>query len=101
MDGVGGDLIGAVLGGEDREAVRPERQRLGSQRPSPSISSRARGSTNLSAGIHSSPVPGCVDGWSKLHKRFGRLPGQDVFKPAIFYAREGYPVTERALLTFT
>ena len=40
-------------------------------------------------------MPGCVDGWAKLHKRFGRLPWQDVFQPAIFYARDGYPVTER------
>ena len=25
-------------------------------------------------GIHTVTVPGCVDGWEKLHKRFGRLP---------------------------
>jgi gamma-glutamyltranspeptidase/glutathione hydrolase len=56
---------------------------------------KSRGITNLSAGIHSSPVPGCVDGWAKLHERFGRLPLQDVLKPAIYYAHEGYPVTER------
>src|SRR5262249_26319486 len=56
---------------------------------------KSKGITNLSAGIHASPVPGCVDGWSKLHKRFGRLPWADVFQPAIYYAREGYPVTER------
>jgi gamma-glutamyltranspeptidase/glutathione hydrolase len=56
---------------------------------------KSRGITNLSAGIHASPVPGAVDGWSKLHKRFGRLPWADVFKPAIHYAREGYPVSER------
>src|SRR5262249_117687 len=56
---------------------------------------KSKGITNLSAGIHASPVPGCVDGWAKLHKRFGRLAWAEVFKPAIYYAREGYPVTER------
>ena len=45
-------------------------------------------------GIHSVTVPGCVDGWAKLHKRFGRLPWSDVFQPAVYYADHGYPVTE-------
>ncbi len=45
-------------------------------------------------GIHSVTVPGCVDGWAKLHKRFGRLPWKDVFQPAIYYAEHGFPVTE-------
>ena len=45
-------------------------------------------------GIQSVTVPGCVDGWAKLHKRFGRLPWKDLFQPAIYYADHGYPVTE-------
>jgi gamma-glutamyltranspeptidase/glutathione hydrolase len=45
-------------------------------------------------GIQSVTVPGCVDGWSRLHKRFGRLPWKDLFQPAIYYAEHGYPVTE-------
>ena len=47
-----------------------------------------------SGGIHTVTVPGCVDGWEKLHKRFGRLPWRDLFKPAIYYAENGFPVTE-------
>ncbi|MCB1100382.1 MAG: gamma-glutamyltransferase [Verrucomicrobiae bacterium] len=39
-------------------------------------------------------VPGCVDGWVELHKRFGKLPLPDVLAPAIHYAREGFPVSE-------
>ena len=45
-------------------------------------------------GIQSVTVPGCVDGWRKLHKRFGRLPWSQLFQPAIYYAEHGYPVTE-------
>jgi gamma-glutamyltranspeptidase/glutathione hydrolase len=45
-------------------------------------------------GIQSVTVPGCVEGWSKLHKRFGKLPWADLFQPAIYYADHGYPVTE-------
>src|ERR1035438_7145500 len=43
-------------------------------------------------GIQSVTVPGCVDGWSKLHKRFGRLPWSELFQPAIYFAGHGYPV---------
>ena len=39
-------------------------------------------------------VPGCVDGWFELHKKFGRLPMSDVLAPAIEYAESGFPVSE-------
>ena len=39
-------------------------------------------------------VPGCVDGWFELHDKFGKLPMQEVLKPAINYAQNGFPVTE-------
>lgn len=45
-------------------------------------------------GIHSVTVPGCVDGWERLHKRFGRLAWSTLFVPAIWYAEHGFPVTE-------
>jgi gamma-glutamyltranspeptidase / glutathione hydrolase len=45
-------------------------------------------------GIHSVTVPGAVDGWSKAHQRFGRLPWKDLFTAAIFYAEHGYSVPE-------
>jgi gamma-glutamyltranspeptidase/glutathione hydrolase len=45
-------------------------------------------------GIHSVTVPGAVDGWSKAHQRFGRLPWKDLFTPAIYYAEHGYSVPE-------
>ena len=39
-------------------------------------------------------VPGCVDGWFELNKRFGSMDMDQILKPAIGYAREGFPVTE-------
>lgn len=39
-------------------------------------------------------VPGCVDGWFELHKKFGKLPMEDILQPSIKYANEGFPVTE-------
>ena len=46
-------------------------------------------------------VPGCVDGWAKLHGRFGKLPLAQVLAPAIGAAREGFPVTEVVALAWS
>jgi gamma-glutamyltranspeptidase/glutathione hydrolase len=39
-------------------------------------------------------VPGTVDAWAELHKKFGKLKLSDDLAPAIRYAEEGFPVTE-------
>ena len=39
-------------------------------------------------------VPGCVDGWFEMHKRFGKISMEDILNPAINYAENGFPVTE-------
>ena len=41
-------------------------------------------------------VPGCVDGWFALHKRFGKTPMPKILSHAIRYAREGFPVHDEA-----
>src|SRR6266550_1358476 len=39
-------------------------------------------------------VPGTVDAWNELHKKFGKLKLSDDLAPAVKYAEEGFPVTE-------
>ncbi len=39
-------------------------------------------------------VPGCVDGWYELHKKFGKLSMKENLQPTIDYAREGFPMAE-------
>lgn len=39
-------------------------------------------------------VPGAVDGWFELHKKFGRIPMAKILEPVIRYAQEGFPVSE-------
>jgi gamma-glutamyltranspeptidase/glutathione hydrolase len=46
------------------------------------------------SGIDTVTVPGAVEGWNKLHERFGRMAWKDLFAPAIFYAENGFPVQE-------
>ena len=38
-------------------------------------------------------VPGCVSAWVELHKKFGKLPFERLFEPAIRYGREGFMVS--------
>jgi gamma-glutamyltranspeptidase / glutathione hydrolase len=45
-------------------------------------------------GIYSVTVPGAARGWEALHQKFGRLPWAELFRPAIYYAKNGFPVTE-------
>lgn len=37
-------------------------------------------------------VPGAPATWAEVHRRFGRLPFEDLFEPAIAYAHYGYAV---------
>jgi len=46
------------------------------------------------AGIDTVTVPGAVEGWNKLHERFGRLAWKDLFAPAIYYGENGFAVQE-------
>ena len=39
-------------------------------------------------------VPGAVAGWAALHKRFGKNPFDELFNNAIYYADNGFPITE-------
>lgn len=39
-------------------------------------------------------VPGCVDGWDQLRRRFGSWPLARILEPTIHYAEDGFPVTE-------
>jgi gamma-glutamyltranspeptidase/glutathione hydrolase len=44
-------------------------------------------------GWNSVTVPGAVSAWTELHRRFGELPLDRLFEPAIGYGRNGFPVS--------
>ena len=43
-------------------------------------------------GWDSVTVPGVIAGWAALHEKFGKLPFEDLFEPAIEVAERGYAV---------
>jgi len=95
MNGPGGDLFALV-----EDAKTGNLTGLNASGWTPKALSidylKKQGMTRMpSDGIHTVTVPGCVAGWEKLHQRFGRLPWRDLFKPAIYYAENGFPVTEQ------
>ena len=56
---------------------------------------KSKGNTQMPAeGIDTVTVPGAVEGWNELHRRFGRLFWKNLFTPAIFYAENGFAVQE-------
>jgi len=92
--GLGGDLFAIVWEGPARQMHGLN----GSGRSPQALAAEVfatQGLTSIpSQGFLPVTVPGCVDGWFALHRRFGRLPMATVLAPAIQCAREGFPVTE-------
>src|SRR5712664_1960625 len=51
--------------------------------------------TGPSGGILSVTVPGAAWGWDEVIRRYGNLTLWEVMQPAIHYAEDGFPVSER------
>jgi len=57
---------------------------------------KSKGVTTINPiGVETIDVPGAVAGWDAMHKRFGTLPFNQLFAPAIYYAQNGFPLAER------
>ncbi len=93
-DGIGGDLFAIVY-----EAKTGKLHGLNAAGWSPKALDaamlRAKGHTSMPRGIHTVTVPGAVSGWQALHDRFGTLGFPTLLAPAIYYADNGFPVTEQ------
>jgi gamma-glutamyltranspeptidase / glutathione hydrolase len=94
MNGIGGDLFAIVSTADDGKLHGMNAGGWSATRLS-AAALAAEGIADMPAmGIHSVTVPGCVAGWEALHTRFGRLPLADDLAAAIYYADEGFPVSD-------
>lgn len=50
---------------------------------------------------HAVTIPGAIDAWVQLLETFGTLSLAEVLRPAIAYAREGYPIHARVLFDWS
>lgn len=93
-NGIGGDLFAIVWDAKTQKLYGYN----GSGRSPKSLSLaefKRLGVEKIPAlGVLPLTVPGCVDGWTALHGRFGKLPLGQVLAPAIRYATEGFPVSD-------
>ncbi len=61
----------------------------------PGVSVPGPGGGMPRGGILTVTVPGTVEGWDQLLKKFGTMKFKQVLEPAAEYAEKGYPVSER------
>jgi gamma-glutamyltranspeptidase/glutathione hydrolase len=92
VNGIGGDLFAIVWDAKTKKLYG-----LNASGRSPKSLTLAefkkRGLTHIpSLGPLPVSVPGCVDGWFELHKKFGSMPMNKVLEKAVSYARNGFPV---------
>jgi gamma-glutamyltranspeptidase / glutathione hydrolase len=94
MNGIGGDLFLIYWDAKSGKLYGLNASGWAPQNLSVDFLKKQGITTMPEEGIHSVTVPGAVEGWSKAHQKFGRLPWTDLFGPAIYYAEHGYPVPE-------
>ena len=92
--GIGGDLFAIVWIDEDKKLYG-----LNSSGPAPQDMTieklKAMGVDKIPPfGPLPVTVPGAVAGWTALHKRFGNKSFEELFNNAIYYADNGFPITE-------
>jgi gamma-glutamyltranspeptidase / glutathione hydrolase len=97
-NGIGGDLFAIVYSAKENKLYGINgsgRSPLGlSYDAMKSELAKLHSETIPPRGMLPISVPGCVDAWTELHKRFGKLKLSDDLAPAIRYAEEGFPVTD-------
>ena len=97
-NGIGGDLFAIVYSAKENKLYGINgsgRSPLGlSYDAMKSELAKLHSETIPPRGMLPISVPGCVDAWAELHKKFGRLKLSDDLAPAIRYADEGFPVTD-------
>lgn len=94
MCGPGGDLFALVYDARSGRTYGLNASGWAPKGLNPQII-REAGFTNMpQSGVHSVTIPGAVAGWDALQKKFARKSLSDLLAPAIYYAKEGFPVTE-------
>ena len=89
MNGIGGDLYALVWDGQALHGLDATGAAPAAWRPE-----RFAGRTEMPrTGWDSVTVPGQVSGWKALSERFGALPFERLFEPAVRYAEQGFAVS--------
>ena len=94
MNGMGGDLFAIVYEAKSKKLYGLNVERLDAGRAYPGGAAK-KGVTDMNrGGVDRITVPGAVAGWQALRDKFGTMPLSKLLSAAIYYAENGYPVTE-------
>jgi len=89
MNGIGGDAFVQIWDGQRMHALNAS-----GRAPEAATAERYAHLDAMPArGWDSVTVPGAVSAWRAVWEKFGSLPFEDLFEPALRYAREGYIVS--------
>ena len=94
MNGMGGDLFAIVYEAKTGKLYALNASGWAPAALTPAVLAQ-KGVTNMNrSGAQRVTVPGAVAGWQALHDKFGTMPLKRLLAAAIYYAENGYPVTE-------
>jgi gamma-glutamyltranspeptidase/glutathione hydrolase len=92
--GIGGDAFALIYMGEEKKVIGMNASGRAPYRANTSFFHNSGGRTMPERGIRSVTVPGALHGWWQALQRYGTVGLADVFEDAIYYAENGFPVTE-------
>ncbi|HEV2388207.1 MAG TPA: gamma-glutamyltransferase [Candidatus Acidoferrales bacterium] len=94
MNGIGGDLFAIEWDANTGKLTGLNSSGWAPEKLTPTLLAQKGVTAMPHRGIYTVTVPGAVAGWAALHQRFGKLPWKELFLPAIYYAKNGFPVAE-------
>ena len=94
MCGIGGDLYALVWDAKAKKLYALNASGRSPYRATREFFAKQGHRTIPETGPLSWSVPGCVDGWDQLLKRFGTKSLAELLEPSIRYAEDGFPVSE-------
>src|SRR5947207_7321174 len=86
MNGIGGDLFLLYWDAKSGKLYGLNASAWAPRKLSIDVLGKQGITTMPHDGIHTVTVPGVVDGWTKAHERFGKVPLKDLLAQAIHYA---------------
>jgi len=89
MNGIGSDAFALVWDGKSLQGLNASGRAPRAWKPE-RFTHHGRMPTE---GWDSVTVPGVVSAWAALSAKFGKLPFESLFEPAVDYARNGFPVS--------
>ena len=95
MNGVGGDAFMMIYDAKTKRVYVLNGTGRAGSRATPAFFQQKGRQAIPTYGILSVTVPGAVQAWSDVLKRFGTISLADALKPAVKYAEQGFPLTPK------